>query len=77
MMEERVKKIIIEVLKKEGKETSQQIDYSTRLREDLGFDSLMLAVLTVIIEDEFGIDIFEDGLVETFGEIVEILKKKV
>jgi len=76
-MEERVKKIIIEVLKKEGKETSQQIDYSTRLREDLGFDSLMLAVLTVIIEDEFGIDIFEDGLVETFGEIVEILKKKV
>ena len=44
------------------------------LRNDLGFSSLELASLTVRIEDEYDIDIFEDGIVNTLGEIVEILK---
>ena len=35
----------------------------------LGFTSFDLAELTVRIEDEFDIDIFEDGLVNTVGEI--------
>lgn len=33
------------------------------------FTSFDLAELTVKIEDEFDIDIFEDGLVNTIGEI--------
>ena len=41
----------------------------TRLREDLSLTSFDLAELTVKIEDEFDIDIFEDGLVNTVGEI--------
>lgn len=40
-----------------------------RLREDLGFESLDLAELTVRIEEKFGVDVFADGLVHTVGEI--------
>ena len=45
------------------------------LREDIGFDSLDLAELTVRIEKEFNIDVFEDGLVNTIKEIVEKIRK--
>lgn len=47
-----------------------------KLREDLNFTSFDLAELTVKIEDEFDIDIFEDGLVSTVGEIFAKLEKK-
>lgn len=45
------------------------------LREDIGFDSLDLAELTVRIEKEFQVDVFEDGLVNTIQEIVEKIRK--
>lgn len=51
------------------------INEADRLREDYGFTSFDLAELTVKIEDEFDIDIFEDGLVSTVGEIFEKLQK--
>jgi acyl carrier protein len=34
-----------------------------------------LAELTVRIEDSFGIDIFENGVVATVGEVYDKLKK--
>lgn len=43
------------------------------LRNDLGFDSLDLAELTVRIEKEFQIDIFEEGIVQTIAEIQQKL----
>lgn len=46
-----------------------QLSPSSRLREDLGFESLDLAELTVRIEEKFGVDVFADGLVSTIGEI--------
>ena len=46
------------------------------LRNDIGFDSLDLAELTVRIEAEYDIDIFQDGLVNTVSEILEKLKGK-
>ncbi len=49
--------------------TVAELTAETRLREDLAFTSFDLAELTVKIEDEFDIDIFEDGLVNTIGEI--------
>ena len=52
------------------------IDAETKLREDLGFTSFDLAELTVKIEDEFDIDIFEDGLVNTVGEVLVKLEKQ-
>lgn len=45
------------------------------LREDIGFDSLDLAELTVRIEKEFNVDVFEDGLVNTIQEILEKIEK--
>ncbi|RXP45413.1 acyl carrier protein [Lutibacter sp. HS1-25] len=44
------------------------------LRNDIGFDSFDLAHLTVMIEDEFDVDIFEDGIVLTIGEIIKKLE---
>lgn len=52
----------------------EDINYDTKLMVDLGFDSLDLAELTVRIEKEFGVDVFEDGIVSTIGEILEKTK---
>lgn len=46
-----------------------------RLREDLDFESLDLAELTVRIEEKFGVDVFADGLVHTVGEIQAIIAR--
>ena len=48
-----------------------------RLREDLGFDSLDLAELTVRIDERFRVDVFELGLVNTVGEVVERLGTRI
>lgn len=62
---------------RENKELDKlaSIQESDRLREDYGFTSFDLAELTVKIEDEYDVDIFEDGLVNTVGEIIEKLSK--
>ena len=61
---EKLLQIINTVLENRGKTKIVFIERSSKLRDDLGFDSLDLAELTVRIEDEFNVDIFEDGLVE-------------
>lgn len=69
-MENKVKEIIMSILKDSGNyNESVKIEASSRFREDLGMDSFNLAELTVHIEDEFDVDIFEDGLINTVGEI--------
>jgi len=47
------------------------IDGNQNLMNDLGFDSLDLAELTVRCEKEFGVDIFADGIITTVAEILE------
>lgn len=54
----------------------ETISLSDNLRNDWGFISFDLAELTVRIEDEFDIDIFEDGLVNTVGEILVKLQDR-
>lgn len=66
-------KIINEILEEEGLETVEELKRELELKDDLKFDSMMLAELTVRIEDETGIDIFEDGVVRTIGEIMDRL----
>jgi len=66
--------IINTVLHNRGKVVIETISETTHLRNDIGFDSLDLAELTVRIEAEFDIDIFEDGLINTVGEIMEKLE---
>jgi acyl carrier protein len=41
------------------------------LQDDLGFDSLDLAEFTVYVEKEFGVDVFEDGIVRTIREVLD------
>lgn len=46
-----------------------RLDDDARLREDLHFDSLDLAELTVRIEEKFGVDVFEAGVVARWGDV--------
>ena len=64
--------IINRVLEGKGFKTVDSLNDNDKLRDDLGLDSFDLAELTVIIEEEFNVDIFEDGIVEN---ILEITKK--
>lgn len=68
---DEIKSIINTVLKNNGKNEVTHITEDSLLREDLGFDSFGLAELTVRIEAQYDIDIFEDSLVTKVGEILE------
>ena len=69
-MNEKLLKIINSIKKNKQDKPVETLTEKMRLREDLNLDSFDLAELTVKIEDEFDIDIFEDGLVLTVGEIL-------
>lgn len=73
-MNKKVIDIINSIRNAKGLPSKLDVNASTSLREDLEFTSFDLAELTVKIEDEFDIDIFEDGLVSTVGEIFEKLR---
>lgn len=74
-MKEKVIEIIKNILSENDIEMSvEEINDSTKLTDDLGLDSFNLAQLTVEIESEFGVDIFENGVISTVGEIFNQLK---
>ena len=54
----------------------ENIELSTSLRKDLGFDSIDLATLTAKIEDLYDVDIFEKGIIDTVGEIIGMFEGK-
>ena len=74
-MKEKVIAIILSIIK-ENDVPMKVLDIvdSTLLVDDLGLDSFNLAQLTVEIESEFGVDIFEDGVIKSVGEIFSQLK---
>jgi acyl carrier protein len=74
-MLERIISIIDTILINKGLPPSHDLDEHSSLRKDTGFDSFDLAELTVRIEAIYNIDIFEDGVLGTIGEILEKLKK--
>ena len=74
-MESKVLEIINGIRAAKGLALVETINNDTKLREDLSLTSFDLAELTVKIEDEFDVDIFEDGLVNTIGEIFAKLSK--
>jgi len=74
-MKEKVLTIINEIRENKGLNKLDNIKEADTLRDQLDFSSFDLAELTVRIEDEFDIDIFEDGLVNTVGEIYSKLNK--
>ena len=63
--------IINTILENRGRAQIESISADTDLRRDLGFDSFDLAEFTVRIEAEYDVDVFEDGIVYTIGDILE------
>lgn len=74
-MKSKVLDIINEIRKAKDLNVLSEIHSTDNLRDDIDLSSFDLAELTVRIEDEFDIDIFEDGLVNTIGEIFAKLEK--
>jgi acyl carrier protein len=68
-MKTKVLEIINDIRVSKSMVPVANLNESDNLRNDLGLTSFDLAELTVRIEDEFEIDIFEDGLVNTIGEV--------
>lgn len=68
-MKTKVLEIINDIRAAKSMAPVETLNESDNLRNDLGLTSFDLAELTVRIEDEFDIDIFEDGLVNTIGEV--------
>lgn len=74
MTQENLLEIINSILENKGGKKVSVIKGNMDLRNDIGLTSLDLAELTVKIEDITGIDIFEDGLINTIEEIYYKLK---
>jgi acyl carrier protein len=72
----QLKLIIDEILDESGRSPVSFLSAEMRLREDLGLNSLELAVLTVRLEAAYGEDIFADGLVTTIGEVLAKLPQR-
>lgn len=68
---DKLLEIINTVLENRGKTTVDAISESSSLKDDLGFESLDLAELTVRVEAEYDVDVFENGVVTTVGEILD------
>lgn len=68
-MNDKILAIINTVRAGIGEKALDAISDDMDLRKDIGFDSFNLAEMTVHFEEEFGVDIFEDGVVNTIGEI--------
>jgi acyl carrier protein len=76
MKEEDLLIIINEILEEDCEDSLKELKPSYNLREDVGFDSLSLAQLTVKIESVYGIDIFADGIINTVQEIYDKVNRK-
>lgn len=72
-MQEKLLNIINTVLANNDLSTIKELDAKVSLQNDLNMDSIILAELTVRIEDEFEIDIFENGMVHTIADIQSLL----
>ena len=72
-MEKKLLLILNEILTDKDQPVIEELNNEASLRKDLGFDSMDLAFLTAKLDEEFGIDIFEDGIVDSVGEILKKL----
>jgi acyl carrier protein len=67
-----IREFINDILqRKPGGEPVGELKEDLSLTQDLGLESLDLAELTVKIEDEYGVDIFENELIDTVGEVLQ------
>lgn len=69
-MKENLLKIINEVLVRKNLSAISELQPQLDLRKDLGMDSIDLALLTVLVEEAYGIDIFADSISTSIGDIL-------
>lgn len=74
-MKKTLLQIINEVQEENGLDISRTLNDDDDLINDLGLDSLDLAQLTVIIEDIYGVDVFEHKIVRKVSEIKELINE--
>lgn len=75
-MESILFQVLNEITSRKGAAERETYDERLTLREDLCMDSFDLAELTVKLEDQTGIDIFENNLnVVTVGDVLNIIDK--
>lgn len=57
----------------------EEIGPDTRLKEDLEVDSLDLVELSMLVEEEYGIELFDEqlGAVNTVGDVVRLILENV
>lgn len=72
-MKDKVLEIINEVRVNNGMGRLEDVSADDSLRDDIGFNSFDLAELTVKIEDATGTDVFEDGVIDTVGQLYQRL----
>lgn len=76
IMLERISVILNDIREEQGESRLEGITENMSLRKDIGFDSFDLALLTAKIEDEFDIDVFEHGIIDTVGDILTLVEHK-
>lgn len=75
---ETLLEIVNTVRENKGQARLRSLAAETRLRDDLGFDSMDLAELTVRIDHRFHIDVFATGVVDSVSEVVQrIIDKRI
>jgi acyl carrier protein len=74
-LKEALLQIINDMMEEAGNSPITELKGSMSLRDDLRMDSLMLAELTVRIEDKFNVDLFEDGVVRTIEEVLSKMER--
>jgi acyl carrier protein len=75
-VENKILEIINTILENRNSKILTELRPEMHLRNDIGLDSLGLAELTVRIELEYDIDIFEDGLIYNISDILKKLNIK-
>lgn len=52
----------------------EEFDPTLSMTDDIGLESLDLAELAVRLEDDYGVDVFEDDVVDELAEVIEALE---
>ena len=74
-MKKSLLEIINEIQVENGYEPFEKLNDNDDLINDVGLDSLDLALLTVMIEEVYGIDIFEKKIIRKIYEIKELINE--
>lgn len=67
--------LIEQIRSANGQAPLDTISPDMRWREDLGFDSFALAELAVYTERDFGVDVFQNGIPPTVGDLAVRLEE--